>query len=142
MTDDGAEIFGRMIPFAGLCGVEPVSMGAGRSELRLTVEERHTNSLGMAHGGLVMTLLDIALATAARSTLAEDTTVLTIDIHTTFLAPARGALRAQGRVVKSGRTLLFAEAEVLDANDVVCARASGVFRPIPARVDGGRGGDA
>ena len=140
--DEVGDYFGVVIPFAAECGVEPVMMADGRAELRLDSTRRHENSIGMTHGGMVMTLLDMALASAARSTLPENVTVMTIDVHVTFLAPARGRLSAQGRVVKEGRSIIFSEAEVIDADGVVCARASGVFRPTTPRPGAQRGGDA
>lgn len=140
--DDEGDYFGVVIPFAAHCGVEPVLMADGRAELRLASTRRHENSIGMTHGGMLMTLLDMALASAARSTLPPDVTVMTVDVHVTFLAPARGRLSAQGRVVKEGRSIIFCDAEIVDAEGVVCARASGVFRPTPRRPGGPRGGDA
>ena len=133
--------FGLTIPFAEHCAIEPVSMGGGRSCFRLVMTRSHENSLGMAHGGVLLTLLDMALASAARSTLDEGSTVMTVDMQTMFLAPARGTLEAHGHVVKSGRSVLFSEGEVRDSAGEVCARATAVFRRTAKRAETS-GGDA
>ena len=142
MPQSQTRFFGLRVPFAAHCGVEPVRMGGGQAEFRVALDERHENSLGMAHGGLLLTLLDMALASAARSTLPDDSTVVTVDMQSAFMAPARGVLTAQGRVAKAGRSIIFAEGEVRDAAGEICARATGVFRATAKRIDKPAGGDA
>ena len=65
--------------------------------------------------------------------------VVTIEMKTSFLRPARGLLSGAGRVVQRGATLCFAEASVSDAAGRECARASGTFKYVrrqsaPARL--------
>ncbi|MGA1228870.1 MAG: PaaI family thioesterase [Burkholderiaceae bacterium] len=57
----------RFTPFVAQLGVEMVHADADHSEIRLALEDRHLNGLGVAHGGLLMTLLDAAMAAAARA---------------------------------------------------------------------------
>ena len=54
----------RRIPFLDHLGVELVSFGQGRCELAITVRPELCNSMQVAHGGVVMTVLDAALASA------------------------------------------------------------------------------
>lgn len=138
------EIFGAVIPFADHCGVEPLDIGNGRSRLRLALKPEHGNNLGIAHGGLICTLLDIAMGTAARSKVMRP--VMTLDMQVSFLAPGRGILMAEGRVLRAGRTVVFCEAEVRDEAGELVAKASGLFKPTmvrEARPDqpGGAGSD-
>jgi uncharacterized protein (TIGR00369 family) len=121
-----ADIFGTEIPFVGYCGIEPISLGDGRSRLEVTVEPHHGNQMGVAHGGLLMTLLDVSMGTAARS--AVGTNVVTVDMQVAFMAPASGRLVGQGRVVRAGKSLVFVEAEITNVDgDVVC-RGTSVFK--------------
>jgi uncharacterized protein (TIGR00369 family) len=54
------------IPFVELIGCELQFYDDGQSEITLDVrEDAHTNSFGVAHGGVLMTLLDVAMAHAA-----------------------------------------------------------------------------
>jgi uncharacterized protein (TIGR00369 family) len=121
------DIFGAHIPFVHFCGIEPVSSEPGRTRLRVKLEEHHMNQLGIAHGGITMTLLDVALGTAARSG-DDKSAVMTLDLQTQFIAPGRGTLSAEGRVVKSGRSLVFVEADVHDEAGTLVAKASGIFK--------------
>ncbi|MDE2578711.1 MAG: PaaI family thioesterase [Hyphomicrobiales bacterium] len=122
MTD----IFGADIPFVRFCGIEPIDCAPGRSHLEVTIEPHHANQMGVAHGGLLMTLLDVAMGSAAR--LAAGANVITVDLQTAFLAPAAGRLAGRGRVVRAGKSLLFVEGEVTDAAGELVARGSSVFK--------------
>jgi uncharacterized protein (TIGR00369 family) len=121
------DIFGAHIPFVHFCGIEPVSSEPGRTRLRVKLEDHHMNQLGIAHGGITMTLLDVALGTAARSGT-DKSAVMTLDMQTQFIAPGRGTLTGEGRIVKSGRSLVFVEADVHDEMGTLVAKASGIFK--------------
>lgn len=115
------------IPFVIAQGVELVASGGGQSEVRLDLRQDQTNQLGVAHGGLLMTLLDVALAQAARTKGAEQS-VVTIEMKTTFMLPARGTLTARGRLLHATGRLAFTEGSVYDAQGVQCAHATGTYR--------------
>ncbi len=119
-------IFGARIPFADLCGIEFLGFENGATRLRVVLDERHGNNSGMPHGGLVATLLDIAMGSAAR--LAAGAPVITLDMHVSFIAPGEALLAAEGRVVRAGGSILFAEAEARDGRGEMVAKASGVFK--------------
>ncbi len=123
------DLFGADIPFASLCGIEPVGMVDGRTRLRVQVRPDHANNLGIAHGGLICTILDIAMGTAARVG-ADCAAVMTLDMHTSSIAPGRGELIAEGRVLRAGRSTIFCEAEIRSADSTLVAKASGVFKPV------------
>lgn len=127
------------IPFAQHLGFELLQLEAGRAELAVVAVASMGNTYGVAHGGLLMTLLDVAMAHAARGHHAPPDHapgVVTLEMKSSFLRPAEGALRAQGQLVHRTATLAFCEGRVLDAHDRLCATASGTFkylRALPAR---------
>ena len=53
---------------------------------------------------------------------------MTLDMHVMFLAAARGPIVAEGRVIRAGRSILFAEAEAKGPDGETIARSSGVFK--------------
>ena len=126
------DFFGIDIPFLRLCGIKAISKEKGKTRLGVIVGPQHDNSAGIAHGGLTLTLLDVAMGSAARSTLEGDWRVLTISLQTHFLEPARGELVAEGRVVRAGRSLIYCEADVHTGDGLLVARASGMFKPVRA----------
>ncbi|MBW2257548.1 MAG: PaaI family thioesterase [Deltaproteobacteria bacterium] len=85
------------------------------------------HAAGAVHGAFYFKLLDDAAYFAANS-LVEDVFVLTASMHVEFLRPVvRGRLRAEGRVIKAGRTLSFAESNLFDEEGGLLARGSGTF---------------
>ena len=120
------EIFGIEIPFATYCGVKAVAAEPGCCRLFVAMRDEHKNQLGIMHGGVMLTLLDVAMGTAAR--LSAGASVMTVDMQSTFIAPGRGDLSAEGRVLRPGRSLIFCEGEVRDAAGTLVAKASGLFK--------------
>jgi uncharacterized protein (TIGR00369 family) len=125
------DIFGADIPFAAHCGIEPIGFEDGRTRLRVRAAPEHTNNLGIVHGGLIYTLLDIAMGTAARCTAGLP--VMTLDMQASFLSPGRGEMTAEGRVLRAGRSIVFCEADVRTAEGELVAKASGIFKPLRAK---------
>ena len=130
----GPKLFGVEIPFVDHLGFELVKMEGGESELRYLPRPEHMNSFLVAHGGAVMTLLDVALATAARSVDLE-IGVVTIEMKTTFMRPSLGLLTGKGRLMHRTKSMAFTEGTVYDAQGNACAHATGTFkyvrRPAP-----------
>lgn len=119
--------FGADIPFVKELGFSLQRMHGGESELHYEARAQHTNSYGVMHGGAVMTLLDVAMATAARSDT-PDMGVVTIEMKTSFMQPAKGPLVAKGRLIHRTATLAFTEGSVYDAAGRICSHATGTFK--------------
>jgi len=128
------ESFGAYIPFVEHLGFEMVFFEDGESELRFTPEPEHLNSFNVAHGGALMTLLDVAQATAARS-VDKTMGIVTIEMKTSFMQPATGTLTARGKLLHRTRSTAFTEGTVYDAQGRACAHATGTFRYVPKAPD-------
>ena len=115
------------IPFVDHLGFELVHMEGGSSELRYLPRPEHMNSFQVAHGGAVMTLLDVTMATAARS-IDLATGVVTIEMKTSFMRPCIGQLTATGRLMHRTHSIAFTEATIHDAEGRPCAHATGTFK--------------
>ena len=125
----GAELRER-IPFVKDLGLELVSGVGGRSRIELKVLPRHLNGWGGVHGGVTMTVLDVAMAVAARSLEPDGRGVLTIEMKTSFIqtGPPEGTVVATGICVHRSTSMAFCEAELRDDKDRLVARASGTFK--------------
>ena len=115
------------IPFVHSQGIALIASADGKSELRMTVRPDQENHLKLAHGGVLMTLLDVAMAQAARSAN-NGTSVITIEMKTTFFQPSLGVLTARGTLQHKTGRMAFAEATVFDAEGKRCAHSTGTFR--------------
>lgn len=99
----------------------------GRVRFGCTPDASAYNPIGVVHGGLVCTLLDTVIGCAVHTTLPARVGYTSIEIKVNYLRPVHlGAeLVATGWVVKAGRRVAFAEAEVVAADGKQVATASG-----------------
>lgn len=123
--------FGLSVPFLDLLGVHIEKFEQGSSRISMKVRKDLTNSWEFAHGGVVMTLLDTALATAAMSTEPGAPGLLTVSLSVSFISAAAGALTAEGRVIRGGKSLVFSEGEVRAADGTIVAKGVGTFKVRP-----------
>ena len=130
------------IPFVEMLGFELVSWDAGRAEIALTLREELTNSWSVMHGGVLMTLLDVAMASAARSPnqpgIESSPGVVTIEMKTTFMRPGLGRLVGKGQLVHRTASMAFCEASIFDEAGLIVAQATGTFKYLNGLPAGGR----
>ncbi len=119
--------FGAHIPFVNHLGFDLVRFEGGHSEIVYEPKPEHLNSFDVVHGGACMTLLDVTMATAARS-VNQTMGVVTIEMKTTFMQPARGRISGKGRLMHRTQTMAFTEATIYDAEGRACAHATGTFK--------------
>jgi acyl-coenzyme A thioesterase PaaI-like protein len=72
---------------------------AGRARMVLEPDPQLGNVIGAVNGSVALTLLDVAMASAAVSIVDFARTVVTLSLDTSFLEPGRGHLTADGEVV-------------------------------------------
>jgi uncharacterized protein (TIGR00369 family) len=126
------------IPFIEELGLELHACADGHAELRLDLAEAHMNSWEVAHGGVLMTMLDVVMAMAARSQHLDGPGCATIEMKTSFLRPGEGELRALGTLLHRTATMAFCEAKVLNSEGQLCAHATGTFKYLRALPSKGR----
>jgi uncharacterized protein (TIGR00369 family) len=124
------------VPFLKLLGVRLLKMGLGEGEIGLHLKPEHNNTWDVAHGGVLLTLMDVAMAIAARASDPYDRSVVTIELKNNFLQAASGNLRVLAKSVHNTATMAFCEAKLFNADGDVCCMASGTFkflRKLPAK---------
>jgi uncharacterized protein (TIGR00369 family) len=109
--DHVRESFGRQKAMA-LIGASLSVVGSGRVEIELPYRDEITQQKGYVHGGIIGMIADNACGYAAYSLMPASASLVTVEYKINILAPARGSLIARGEVVKAGRTLTVARAEV------------------------------
>jgi uncharacterized protein (TIGR00369 family) len=129
MKVEYAREYQKKIPFVAHLRILTEKLGEGTAELSLPIEPHLTNSLGTVHGGVIMSLLDVALCTAARTLHPQSTGVVTIDMSTSFIGGGSGGtLVAEARVLRDTKTMTFVEAEAKNADGSLVAKAMGTVR--------------
>jgi len=126
----------KKIAFVSHLKILTEALGEGTARLSLPVEPHLLNSLGTVHGGVIMSLLDVALCTAARTLHPESTGVVTIDLSTSFIGGGSGTrLSADARVLKDGKSMTFVEAEAKNDDGSLVAKAIATVRVRHAKTD-------
>ena len=119
----------KKIPFVQHLKIHTEELGHGTARLSVLVAPHLTNSLGTVHGGVIMSLLDVALCTAARTLHPDSVGVITIDLSTSFIGGGNSArLIAESRVLKDGRSMTFVEAEAKNEDGSLVAKAIATVR--------------
>ena len=103
------------MPFLKLLDVETVTNTKDEVRLRMAWREELCTTLGIMHGGAIMSLADTAGAMCAFLNLPEGAGTTTIESKTNFLRAVRsGAIEAVCHPLHAGRTIVVLETDVLD----------------------------
>jgi uncharacterized protein (TIGR00369 family) len=105
----------------------PVDFEFGRFVFQGRPSQRFLNPMGSVHGGWIATLLDSAVGCAVHTTLPAGTAYTTAELKISYLralTPAVGLVRAEGRVINSGRRLGFAEGRISGPDGKLYAHAT------------------
>lgn len=116
------------VAFNGLLGLQREFAEGGISRLVLQARPDLTNNFGNVHGGVLMTMLDGAMSSAALSHSGFTQAVMTIEMSTQFHQPGRGRLVAHGKASRAGRSICFCEAHIEDESGATVAKAVGSFK--------------
>jgi uncharacterized protein (TIGR00369 family) len=104
----------------------------GRVVLELVAGPQHRHGGGVVQGGVITQIADAAMGMSLATLQEDGIWNTTIELKINFLRPVvEGRLRAIGRVVEMRQTLLFGEADVIDDDDRLIARASSTCLPLP-----------
>lgn len=127
-NQDQSQWLRRQSPFLDHLGMKRERIAAGIAEVSLTLLPQLQNLHGAGHGGVVMTLLDSAMALAALSRINFTREVVTVNMQVGFLRPAQGHLRATGRATGGGNSICFCEASIVNDGGELVAQSMGAFR--------------
>lgn len=117
--------------FNALIGpIQFATVGDAEWRFYLDIEERHTNVVGVCHGGVLLSMVDVGMGASAFRACGHNP-VATIELDAKFVAGARRDHRAHGqaRLVRMVKGLLFMESEVW-SNGRCVMRASGIWKKL------------
>ena len=104
--------------FMGHIGARLTEVSPGYCEIRVPFQESLTQQNGFFHAGVISTIADNAAGYAAFYLMAEQASVLTVEIKLNLLAPGKGdMLIGRGTVLKSGKTLTICRSDLFVAQN-------------------------
>ena len=114
-----------LLPIGAHLGFHITAVHPGRVTIELDVRQHHTNAVGTLHGGVLCDIADAAMALAHATNLEADESFTTLELKINFLKPVwKGKLRAEGRVIKQGRTIGLTDCDVFDEKGSLVAHAT------------------
>lgn len=137
---DGFEVFGEPGGFVHRNGPIYIKRGGSSPGTKMLLTPQHVNSLGIASGGLLMTMLDITIGATVSTRVGYPGICPTVQFNCNLVSAARKGetLIGEAEVSNLTRTLAFATGR-LTVDGRVVATASGVFKiPSIARETGGK----
>jgi uncharacterized protein (TIGR00369 family) len=121
---DGRAGYNGMVQHLGL---KPVSAEEGLVIFEGSPTRTFYNPIGSVHGGYAATLLDTVVGCAVHSTMKPGQSFTTLELKVAYhraLTDRSGPVRAEGRLVSSGRRAAFAEGRIVDKDGRLCASAT------------------
>lgn len=113
-------------------GARITESAPGRVVLELEAGPKHRHGGGVVQGGVITQIADAAMGMSLATRQEDGVWNTTIELKINFLRPVvSGRIRAVGRVVEMRHTLLFSEADVLDEQGRLVARASSTCLAVP-----------
>jgi len=104
----------------------------GRVVVELEAGPQHRHGGGVVQGGVITQIADAAMGMSLGTLQPDGLWNTTIELKINFIRPViSGRIRAVGRVVEMKKTLFFSEADVLDEQGRLVAKASSTCLPVP-----------
>ena len=107
-----------------LLGLSLESLEKGRAVFSMRIKPRHKQLHGVVHGGVLATVADTVAAIAAYTTVPKGTQIATVEMKINFLeAVPGGKIKAEGRVLRTGRNFVVTECEIYKDDGKMAAKA-------------------
>jgi uncharacterized protein (TIGR00369 family) len=122
-------------PYFELLSMRVREIGVGYSLVEIDFGEKHLQPFRIVHGGVLASLIESATSWAIFYGVEDENAGLTtVDLKLNYLAPAiSGKAIAEGRQIKLGKTLGYAEAKVTDVTGKLLAHGTSTLMILPGK---------
>jgi len=121
-------------PYPQHLRMQLVSISVDQAVVKLKTEQCHLQPFGIVHGGVLATLVDTATFWSVFLRLPEDAGLVNIDLKLNYLKSiSTGLMTAQGRCIRAGRTINYAEASVKDKEGNLIAHGTSTLMVLPGK---------
>jgi len=104
---------------------------AGTAELEFEVSEQYCHSINVVQGGNVTVMLDAAMSHAVFMQQRDVVALPTLELKVSFLEPTlAGRMIAKGRTIKAGRSIVFMEGTLINADGLVSATSTSTAKVV------------
>jgi uncharacterized protein (TIGR00369 family) len=121
-------------PFPAHMAMRLAAIELDKAVLELRTARCHLQAYGIVHGGVLATLIDTATFWSVYLRIPEDAGLVNIDLKLNYLKPVEnGMLTAEGRAIRSGQTICYAESDVFNANRDLVAHGTSTLMILPGK---------
>lgn len=104
--------------FMKTLGAQIIAIEKGIVKIECSLKDELTQQHGFFHAGVITSIADVACGYAAMTTMSEGSEVLSVEFKTNLMRPADvQKIIATGKVIKSGKNLVFCEATITDEKE-------------------------
>jgi len=102
-------------PFWSLLGMELIEIKKGWAQVRLPIEEKLTNAIGLVHGGAIFSVADSAVGMALVGMINRNENISTLEMKINYMKPVNGReIVAEARIIHRGSQSAIGDVEVRD----------------------------
>ena len=121
-------------PYPRHLRMQLVSISVDQAMVKLKTEQCHLQPFGIVHGGVLATLVDTATFWSVFLRLPEDAGLVNIDLKLNYLkSVSSGVMTAQGRCIRAGRSINYAEASIKDKEGNLIAHGTSTLMVLPGK---------
>jgi len=121
-------------PYPSHMNMELAGIDMDTAVVELTLDEYHMQPFGIVHGGVLATMIDTATFWAAFLRLPDGDGLVNADLKLNYLkAVEKGVLRAEGKCLRYGRSVSYAESSVVDEAGELVAHGTSTLMALPSK---------
>lgn len=121
-------------PYPRHLRMQLVSISVDQAMVKLKTEQCHLQPFGIVHGGVLATLVDTATFWSVFLKLPEDAGLVNIDLKLNYLkSVSSGVMTAEGRCIRAGRSINYAEASIKDKEGNLIAHGTSTLMVLPGK---------
>jgi uncharacterized protein (TIGR00369 family) len=121
-------------PFPDHMSMRLSAIELDKAVIELRTGPCHLQPYGIVHGGVLATLIDTATFWAVYMRIPEESGLVNIDLKLNYLRPVEsGLLIAEGRAIRSGNSISYAETNVLNEKRELVAHGTSTLMTLPGK---------
>jgi uncharacterized protein (TIGR00369 family) len=113
-------------PFISHVGLHVEELSDKVSVVSLTINDKHKQRLGFVHGGVIATMVDVAMGSLVVAATGKPAVSVEINVNY-LLSASEGIIKAIAHLKRLGKRLHYAEADVVDDKGNILSTATGIY---------------
>ena len=115
-------------PFWALLGMELLEIKKGWAMVRLPIEDKLTNAIGLVHGGAIFSAADSAVGMALVGMTNRDENISTLEMKINYMKPVNGSeIIAEAKIIHRGSQTAIGDVDVRDEEQNLVSKGMATY---------------